>query len=107
MLIGVIIDMIKGMIPPITDPLGQYWDQPPLIDVAVYNDIAIIEKHTLDQLAEYSTTIPTGAYEGKMWKRRVCEFKNGSKWLLCWYGPSNNPKKVSINTRPLRILRGD
>jgi len=97
------------MIPPITDPLGQYWDQPPLTDIAVYNDIAIIEKHTLDRLAEYSTTIPTGAYEGKMWKSRqghgTPEGPAGP-WYLCWYGPHNDPKMLSINRRPIRVLKG-
>lgn len=94
------------MIPQITDPLGRYWDQPPLIDVAVYNDIAIMDRKTFNRLADYSHSVPTGTYEGKMWKckERGTKVKE-SGWLLRWYSQSCDPKLITMNTRPIRILK--
>ena len=92
--------MIK--LPQMTHPLSRCWDQPPADQVAVYDDIAIMDRSTLAQLNEYSTSIPTGAYEGKLWRRA-----NGEAWLLCWYGPSKHPAMVSINSRPIRLIRDE
>jgi len=88
-------------LPQMTHPHSRYWNQPRLDELAVYDDIAIMDQSTLECLSDYSTTIPTGAYEGKMWRR-----SNGpDKWLLCWYGLSEDPDKVSINSRPIRLIR--
>ncbi len=69
--------------------------------MAVYDDIAIMDRSTLQRLHDYSASIPTGVYEGKMWRRA----DGPDKWLLCWYGPSEDPDMVSINTRPIRLIR--
>ncbi len=90
-------------LPEMTHPLSAHWYQPKAEDVAVYNDIAIMDETTLEELAEYSTSIPTGAYEGKMWKA----FGTRGGWYLCWYGPDDDPDMVSINRRPIRFLRHD
>lgn len=87
-------------LPQITDPLGAYWDQPKSDQMAVYNDIAIMDQIAVDALLEYSTSIPTGTYEGKMWK---CRHPDG--WQLCWYGASDDPDMISINRRPIRIIK--
>jgi hypothetical protein len=71
---------VDHSIPPMVDPLGRYWDQPSREKIAVDEEVARMTQQTLDQLAEYSCTIPTGTYAGKMWKRR-----EGDVWLLCWY----------------------
>ncbi|KKL82142.1 hypothetical protein LCGC14_1987740 [marine sediment metagenome] len=90
-------------LPQMTHPLSRGWSQPPADQMAVYDDIAIMDQSTLALLPEYSTTIPTGAYEGKMWRRA-----NGpDNWLLCWYGPSEKPDMVSINRRPIRLIRDE
>jgi len=90
-------------LPQMTHPLSRHWHQPSADEMAVYDDIAIMDRSALQRLPEYSTTIPTGAYEGKMWRRA-----NGpDKWFLCWYGPSEDPDMVSINSRPIRLIRDE
>ena len=86
-----------NLIPPMTDPLGRYWHQPKLLDVAVYEDIAIMDKETLNQLAEYSFSVPSGVYAGKMWRCRKCD-----EWFLRWYGGGGND--IAIHERPIRVL---
>jgi hypothetical protein len=76
--------------------------------MAVYDDIAIMDRSTLARLPEYSTSIPTGVYEGKMWKFRQGHGTPGGSdgsWFLRWYGPSDDPNKCSINERPIRLIR--
>lgn len=85
-----------------THPLSRYWHQPRADDLAVYDDIAIMDNSTLQRLLEYSASIPSGVYEGKMWR---CA--NGEGWQLCWYGPSDDPDMVSINRRPIRLIRDE
>ncbi len=86
-------------LPVMTHPLSRAWDQPAADQVAVYDDIAIMDQSTLQRLHNYSASIPTGVYEGKMWR---CS--DGDGWLLCWYGLSDDPDKCSINRRPIRVL---
>jgi hypothetical protein len=90
-----------------TDPLSVHWRQPPLEAIAVDDTHALMTERTLNELAEYSATIPTGAYHGKMWRRAV--YAEGRPpqdivgWLLCWYGPHDDPRKCSINYREVLL----
>ena len=100
--------MIK--LPQMTHPLSRHWNQPPADQMAVYDDIAIMDQSALGLLPEYSTSIPTGVYEGKMWKSRQGHGTPGGPagpWYLCWYGPSEDPDKCSINSRPIRLIRDE
>ena len=90
-------------LPLMTHPLSSGWDQPSPARMAIYDDIAIMDRSTLDRLHNYSASIPTGAYEGKMWRRSSGQ----DEWLLCWYGPSEDPDMVSINSRPIRLIRDE
>lgn len=81
-------------IPPITHPLGRYWNQPKREEMLVDEIYAMMSKQTFDQLAEYSATIPTGVYAGKMWKRQATRWAKdpegkpmhlGIDWYLCWF----------------------
>jgi hypothetical protein len=56
-------------IPIITDPLGKYWEQPDRRQIQIVDGAACMTRKTFDQLAEYSGSVPTGVYPGKMWKR--------------------------------------
>jgi hypothetical protein len=89
-------------LPQMVHPLSKYWSQPSRHQVAVYDDIAIMDRSTLARMADYSLSIPTGAYEGKMWRQ-----SNGGSWRFCWYGPSDDPDKVSIHSRPIRLIRDE
>lgn len=70
----------KITIPPITEPLGRYWDQPGAINILLTDVRAVMKKKYFNMLAEYSCSLPSGVYAGKMWKR----FALGL-WYMCWY----------------------
>jgi hypothetical protein len=100
-------------IPPITHPLGRHWDQPAREAILVDGTHALMSVATFKALAEYSATVPTGCYEGKMWRRHDgIYFGPGNrfvdpesrKWLLCWFGPSSKPDHCSINYREILIV---
>lgn len=88
--------MSDNDIPPMTDPMGQYWQQPPSDKIQTDDTHALMTEHALSRLLEYSCSMPSGVYPGKMWKL-YDEVKQ--KWMLRWYGLSDDPKKCSINTR--------
>ena len=89
------------LIPEATHPWSKIWQQPPRSEIAVYNDIAIMDSSTFKALATYSCSVPSGVYPGKMWK---AEKDDG--WHLYWYDTLyGNPKLCSIHTRPIRLLK--
>lgn len=98
-------------IPPITEPLGRYWKQPSPEAILVDDTHALMDRPTFDLLEEYSTSMPSGVYEGKMWSRHDGlydeKFLAGGgqpEWLLVWYGPSEDPDKCSINKRIILLV---
>lgn len=70
-------------LPKMTDPLGMHWRQPPgLRDrVGLFGTHAAISESDFYALPHYATSIPSGVYPGKAWRRGK---------YLCWYGPSRN-----------------
>lgn len=90
-------------LPPMTHPLSGGWDQPSPDRMAIYDDIAIMDRSTLECLHNYSASIPTGVYDGKAWRCAT----GADEWQLCWYGPSKDPDKCSINRRPIRLIRDE
>lgn len=101
----------RNVIPPTVHPLGQYWEQPPMMEIEIDDTHALVPRRIFDALKEYSLSVPTGAYEGKAWRRQVGYFVYGcwrpavpEQWLLCWYGVSEAKGKVSINARKILVL---
>lgn len=88
----------EQVIPPITDPLGQHWRQPHRRDIELDDTHALMSKQTFKGLPEYSCTIPSGKYEGKMWR-----MNRGGKWYLAWYGPDHDLGYLSIEYREILI----
>lgn len=73
--------MTRGaLLPRMTHRLGRYWGQPAGLRerVRVFETHATIAEADWLALSDYRTSIPSGVYAGKAWRR-------GS--LLCWYGP--------------------
>ena len=56
-------------------------------------------KQTFEGLREYSVTIPSGEYEGKMWKAN-----RGGIWYLYWYDHDDNPSMIKIERREILLL---
>lgn len=86
------------VIPPITDPLGKGWSQPKTTDFLISDKFAKIKATDIGELYEYSHSLPTGVYNGKMWKTF-----DGSIWYLHWFGPHKDPSQCAIHTRKISI----
>lgn len=90
-------------VPPITDRLGRHWEQPPVQDIEFDYEYAYMTEEAFDKLGEYSTSIPTATYAGKMWKARIGKTKN---WKLRWYEDHpTDPKVLLIPSRRIVICK--
>lgn len=89
----------EQIIPPITDSLGRGWKQPHRRFIELDDTHALMSEQTFKALKEYSITMPTGVYNGKMWKR----FANG-EWYLVWFAPDKDPSKARIEKRKILIV---
>lgn len=88
------------MIPAMTDPLGRYWDQPSDIrDAPMDEETVLLTPAQFKDLYEYSTSIPTGVYPGKCWKR--IERK---RTLLVWYGDETPDHQCPILFRNIEVV---
>jgi len=105
------VDNVEA-IPPITDEMGRSWEQPDRRGILVDDTYAVMTQRDFDALHEYSGTMPSGVYPGKMWKRHdgaydVAFRRAGGvpEWLLCWYGFSDKGEGYcSINSRKVLIV---
>ncbi len=89
-----------NQIPPMTDPRGKHWDQPSLDEVLVDDKHAVMSRAAFRKLYEYSTTVPSGVYPGKMWRAE----HSGHHWLR-WFGVvPGNPDVCSNNQREILIV---
>jgi hypothetical protein len=90
-------------IPKITNPMGRNWRQPPREAIEIDETHALMSKSTLEQLGNYSASMPSGVYPGKMW-RRAKDYHDESKgWWLLWFGESDIPGYVSNHCREILI----
>ena len=86
-------EKIQDLIPEMTDPLSSYWHQPPLSEITLLDGKAVMSQKTFNALPEYSFTVPTGVYEGKIWKcKRGDSSDTGFTWYLRWYGRADEQK---------------
>lgn len=91
------------MIPLMTDPLGKYWDQPRDIRQAPMDEThVLLTARQLDDLLDYSSSYPSGTYDGKCWKRQ-----GEDCWYLCWYQPHPTPVKIGIGYRIILEVESD
>lgn len=86
------------IIPDMIHPLGKYWQQPNKDNIVIDDRNALMGKDSLDELHEYSMSIPTGVYAGKMWKAKVL-----NKWILRWFGSENDKGLLPILSREILI----
>lgn len=90
---------LRNAVPPMTDPLGRHWRQPPRERIAIDDTHALMDRATLEALPEYSRTVPTGVYPGKMWRAHAGD----GCWLLRWWGLCDDPAKCSCNEREILV----
>lgn len=99
-------------IPEMTDPLGKHWHQPADIRDAPMDDkIVLLTPRQFAELPEYSTSMPSGVYPGKCWKREEMTrdaqgyMHSTDIWWLGWYGESSKgPKFCSNNWRKIEVV---
>lgn len=89
----------EQVIPPIIDQRGKCWQQPHRRFIEMDDKCALMPEQTFKALREYSTTLPSGQYAGKMWKAKI-----GDKWYLRWYSDSHHPECININNREILVL---
>lgn len=87
------VPLDKNVIPAIIDPMGSYWQQPKRDNILIDDQHAVMGKKDFEALLEYSSSTPSGVYEGKMWRRQVA----GGDWYLCWFGYSEKGPNVCSN----------
>ena len=90
--------MSENTIPDMVHPLSKHWDQPNRDNILIDNTKALMSGRSLGELHLYSTSIPTGVYEGKMWKSK---FQN--KWYLRWFEVEDEEKMLPILSREIII----
>lgn len=96
------------IIPPITDPMGKHWRQPPVSAIALDATHALMTRETFEALGEYSTSHPSGVYPGKMWRRHDGAHDPRCKpadrrWLLVWFSDSDLRDRCTVNWREILL----
>ncbi len=90
-------------IPPITNELGRYWEQPDASQWLFDDTHVLLPVKDLRYLHSYDSTMPTGVYGGKMWQRQESP-RAGKRHLLVWYGPSEKPGSCGIYFREILVI---
>lgn len=83
-----------------TNPLGKHWTQPNHENILIDDTHVIMSSKDFNLLAEYSNSIPSGVYAGKMWKAIAQDGRAFLRWFglvegrddLC----SNNQREIII-----------
>lgn len=84
---------MNKIIPVMDDPLSKHWDQPSSDNFIIGHDSDEVIMSTVDyeKLLEYSSSIPSGVYPGKMWKSIHYDMKGKpARSFLMWYGEELN-----------------
>ena len=81
--------------------------------ILIDKNIAVMDQDTLNNLLEYSCTVPTGTTIGKRWKRGQClcvgvtlrhgTCKKHNTWMMGEYVHSLRPGHVDIYWRKILI----
>lgn len=85
-------------IPECIHPLCKAWDQPENTEIEIDDTHALMFKKTFEHLKEYSCSIPTGVYSGKMWKAHGLD----DEWYLRWY--ENDKENVGMCWIKSRVI---
>jgi hypothetical protein len=91
---------LDHIIPPITDKMGRSWDQPDRHEIEIDGSYARMSLKTFEALKDYSWTMPTGVYPGKMWRAFNSDLNT---WWLRWYGEHEDPKLCRNHQREIIV----
>lgn len=93
--------MDSNIIPVMTDEMGRYWQQPERESILIDDSHAVMSEKDFEYLANYSHSIPSGVYPGKMWKAIMQDGRN----FLYWYSGVVDGR-CAINRREILIVEG-
>lgn len=102
---------VLSPIPPMTSELGKFWKQPNRREIEIDDKYALLSQAAFNELADYTSSQPSGVYPGKMWRQRFITLwpieprrgKGVGVWYLCWFGLSHDPDKCSNHYRRILI----
>lgn len=108
---NILATMQQTEIPPMTHELSSGWYQPDHRRFLFDESHVLMRRWEFEELMEYSCSQPSGVYDGKMWKRhngiydqRFLAGGGVPEWLLCWFGPSDDPDCCSTFTRKILLV---
>lgn len=84
------------LIPAMTHPLSSAWHQPDRSELLFdeHNDVVLMTEATLKKLPEYSCSMPSGVYEGKMWRSIDILVRNPANGRTVTLNPFNIDRKA-------------
>lgn len=92
------VPFVYDRIPPMTDPLGKYWDQPDMTKILINDHYALMNRKSFEELLDYSNSQPTGVYTGKCFKKFFIDpSPPGEGWYLCWFEDHATNPNVCAN----------
>ena len=84
-------------------PLSKHWDQPKNTDIEIDVSHALMSEETFKKLYEYSMSIPTAVYAGKMWKAHN---RLSDEWYLRWYEDGESGSETCyIKSRIILVIK--
>lgn len=91
-------------IPPMTDELGKCWTQPDREQIDFSDGAAKLSQAAFEKLLDYSYSIPSALYPGKMWK----SYHFGLKlWFLSWVESATDaPGAIVVHNRVISLTDG-
>ena len=72
--------------------------------ILVDDRTAVMERADLEELPDYSCTLPTGTTIGKRWKRRRNYYDESKGWVMGEYAPCAEPGYVAIVWRDVLLV---
>jgi len=95
---------MTNAIPAMTDPMGQYWDQPKDIRQAEMDEThVILTPEQIKGLCNYDRSLPSGTYSGKCWLRTNEQEEGPPLTWLVWYGEIDGDD-ILIHRREVLVL---
>lgn len=90
------------VIPPMKHQWSKGWSQPALNEIDLSNGrTAVMPLSAFKKLSEYSSSLPSGVYEGKMWRARA---SCASGWVLRWFDASpTDPDKCAVREVQIEV----
>lgn len=87
------IPQSPDIIPAMTDPRSSAWMQPDRKDITIDDNHAVMYQRDYARLLNYSTSLPTGVYPGKMW--RAMNPSEG-EWYLVWFIENDSVESMCL-----------